>query len=127
MTEKKENLTFVIGDKEHELLLTLDSVKHLNKLHDGGAFILIQKAISGDIDTYIDIVFAGLFHTKKAYTRKKVEEAVNQAIMDEKLDLDTINRTSYTMMADSFFYKATLNKMFQQDPGAKQQLEELMK
>lgn len=124
--KKKEELTFEINGKEHELKLDLGSVRYLNKLHEGGAFILIQKALSGDIDTYIDIVFASLFHTGEGYSRSDVEETVDKAITSEKLDMDTINRTSYTVMADSFFYKKTMAKVFKADPGAQKELEELI-
>lgn len=126
MTKKKSTLTFKINGKEHELKLTLKSVKYLNTLHEGGAFILIQKALSGDIDTYIDIVFASLFHTDKGYSRDDVEGAVDEAISNEELDMDTINKTSYSVMAESFFYKNTLQKVFKTDPEAQKQLEELM-
>lgn len=119
--------TFEINGKEHELKLTLNSVKYLNGLNQGGAFSLIQKVMTGDIDTFVDVVFAGLFHTEKGYKKKDVEKAVEEAIVDEKLDLDTINRTSYGVVADSFFYKATVDKMFKEDPDAKKQVEALMK
>lgn len=123
----ENTITFEINGKEHTLKLNLESVKHLNKLHEGGAFPLIQKALSGDIDTYIEIVFAGLFHTNQGYSRNDVENAVDALITEEKLDLAEINRTMYSVMADSFFYKKTLDKMFKSDPEAKKQLEELMK
>lgn len=116
-----------IKGKEHELKLTLESVKYLNGLYDGGAFALIQKAISGDIDTYVDVLFSGLFHTKEGYKRKDVEAAVEEGIVAEKIDLDLINRTSYGVVAESFFYKATVAKMFKNDPEAKKQIDELMK
>lgn len=119
--------TFEINGKEHELKLNLNSVKYLNGLYDGGAFMLIQKAMSGDIDTFIDIVFAGLFHTEGGYKKEDVEQSVEDGILDEELDLDTINRTSYGVVAESFFYKATINKMFKSDPDAKKQIEALMK
>lgn len=118
---------FEINGEEHELKITLDSVKYLNGLHEGGAFMLIQKAISGDIDTYIAIVHAGLFHTGKGFTYKDVEAAVEQGIADEQIDLDEINRTSYGVVAESFFYKATVKKMFAKDPKAMEEIEALMK
>lgn len=126
---KKEAVafTFEVNGKEHELKLNLESVKYLNRIHEGGAFVLIQKALSGDIDTYIDIVFASLFHTDKGYSRKDIEATIDEMVMEEKLDLDEINRTTYSVMAESFFYKATLNKVFKHDPEAKKQLEDLMK
>lgn len=117
---------FEINGKEHELKLTLASVKYLNGIAEGGAFSLIQRAITGDIDMYIDIVFAGLFHTDEGYRKADVEEAVEKLIEDEKLDLDAINRTSYGVMSESFFYKKTFNKMFASDPEMKAELEKLM-
>ena len=118
---------FEIKGKEHELKITLASVKYLNGVKEGGAFSLIHSAITGDIETFIDIVFAGLFHTNEGYRKADVEEAIEQLIVEEKLDLDTINKTSYGVMAESFFYKATFNKMFATDPEAKKQIEEMMK
>src|SRR5690625_527 len=118
---------FEINGKEHELKITLNSVKYLNNLYEGGAFMLIQKAISGDIDTFISIIYAGLFHTEKGYKRSDVEKAVEEGIMNEKIDLDFINRTSYGVVAESFFYKKTVDKLFKSDPEAKKQIEQLMK
>ncbi|SET69239.1 Phage tail assembly chaperone protein, TAC [Oceanobacillus limi] len=118
---------FEINNEEHELKITLDSVKYLNGLYEGGAFMLIQKAISGDIDTYVSIVYAGLFHTEKGFKRKDVEKAIEDGIANENIDLDLINRTSYGVVAESFFYKKTLDKMFKNDPDAKKQIEALMK
>lgn len=118
---------FEINGEEHELKLTLKSVKYLNGLHEGGGFVLIQKAISGDIDTFISIVYAGLFHTEKGFKRKDIEEAVEKGIAEEKIDLDYINRISYGVVAESFFYKKTVDKLFSEDPEAKKQIENLMK
>lgn len=118
---------FEIKGEEHEIKLTLKSVKYLNGLFDGGAFILIQKAISGDIDTFIDIVHAGLFHTDKGFKRKDIEKAVDEGIAEEKLDLDYVNRVSYGVVADSFFYRKTVEKIFEGDKAAKKQIEKLMK
>lgn len=118
---------FEIKGEEHELKLTLNSVKYLNGLYDGGGFMLVQKAITGNIDTFIAIVHAGLFHTDKGFTVKDVEEAVELGIAEEKIDLDQINRTCYGVVAESFFYKKAVDKMFANDPEAKKQIEALMK
>lgn len=119
--------TFTIKEQEHEIKLTLQSVKYLNSLFDGGAFVLIQKAISGDIETFIDIVFAGLMHTEKGFKRKDVEDAVDEGVQSETIDLDYINRVSYGVVAESFFYKKTVDKLFKNDKQAKKQIENLMK
>lgn len=118
---------FEIKDGEYELKLTLNSVKYLNGLYEGGAFMLIQKAISGDIETFVDILHAGLFHADKGFKRKDVEQAVEEGIAEERIDLDFINRTSYGVVAESFFYKKTVEKIFKSDPQAKKQIEKLMK
>lgn len=118
--------TFTINGKEHELKLTLDSVKYLNGLYDGGAFEFIQHSITGNIDNYIDIIFAGLFHTEKGYSKKDITKAVEEGIANEEIDLDEINRTSYNIVANSFFYKATVSKMFQGDKEAQKQIEQLL-
>ncbi|GIO27735.1 tail assembly chaperone [Ornithinibacillus bavariensis] len=118
---------FEINGEEHELKITLESVKYLNGLYEGGAFMLIQKALSGDIDTFVSIVHAGLFHTKKGFKKSDVEKAIEQGISQEKIDLDFINQVSYGVVAESFFYKKTVDKMFQKDPKAKKQIEALMK
>lgn len=118
---------FEINGQEHELKITLDSVKYLNNLFEGGAFMLIQKAISGDIDTFMAIVHAGMFHTGKGFKKKDVEKAIEEGIANEEIDLDYINRVSYGVVAESFFYKKTVDKLFKNDPEAKEQIEQLMK
>lgn len=118
---------FEINDKEYELKLTLHSVKYLNKLYDGGAYALIQHALTGDIDTFIAIVHAGLFHTEEGFKLADIEKAIDEGIENEVIDLDLINRTSYGVVAESFFYKKTLDKMFKHDPEAREQIEALMK
>lgn len=118
---------FEIKGKEYELKLNLNSVKYLNGLHDGGGFMLVQKAFTGDIDTFVAIVHAGLFHTEEGFTKEEIEKEIDEKISNEKLDLDEINRISYSTVAESFFYKKTVDKVFASDPRAKKQLESLMK
>lgn len=122
MTER-----FEINGEEHELKITLESVKYLNNLHEGGAFALVQKAITGDIDTFISVLHAGLFHTGKGFTLKDITKAVEDGIVNETIDQDFINRTSYGVVAESFFYKKSVKKMFASDPEAAAQIEALMK
>lgn len=118
---------FEINGKEYELKLTLNSVKYLNKLHDGGAYVLIQQALTGDIDTFISIVHAGLFHTEQGFKLADIEKSIDEGIENEKIDLAYINKISYGVVAESFFYKKTLDKMFANDPEAREQIEALMK
>lgn len=118
---------FEIKGEEYELKITLDSVKYLNNLHEGGAFTLIQKAMSGDIETFMAIVYAGLFHVGKGFTKKDVEDTVEEGIASEEIDLDFINRTAYSVVAESFFYKKTVEKLFKDEPEAMAQIQALMK
>lgn len=118
---------FEIKGKEEEIKITLKSIKYLNGLNENGAFEFIQKSLSGDLETYIDVIFAGLFHTKKGYKKADVEKAIDEQIEAEKLDLNTINATLYGLVSDHFFYKATLDKMFAENPEAKKELEKLLK
>lgn len=118
---------FEIKGKEEEIKITLNSIKYLNGLNENGAFEFIQKALSGDLETYVDVIFAGLFHTKKGYKKEDVEEAIDEKIANEELDLATINATLYGLVSEHFFYKATLDKMFKENPEAKEELEKLMK
>lgn len=120
-------IMFEMKDAEYELKVTLNSVKYLNGLYDGGAFAMIQKAITGDIDTFVSIVHAGLFHTEKGFKLKDVEKEIDKAIEEERLDMDSINKISYGVVADSFFYKKTIDKMFQDDKAAKKEIDKMMR
>lgn len=118
---------FEIKGKEEEIKLNLKAIKYLNGLHEGGAFEFIQNALMGDLDTYVEVIFAGLFHTEKGYKKKDIEATIDELITEEKLDLDTVNGTLYGVVSESFFYKATLEKMFKDDPEAKKAMDDLMK
>ncbi|MFS0562624.1 tail assembly chaperone [Terribacillus sp. 179-K 1B1 HS] len=118
---------FNIKGEEHEIKLNLDAIKYLSGLNEGAAMALIGKALVGDIETYENIIYAGLFHTGKGFTKKDVQAEIEKAIEEERLDLDEINRTCYAVVADNFFYKKTVERMFKDDPKAKAQIEKLMR
>ena len=119
--------TFTIGEKEHELKLTYDGVKRLNKVHEGGSFELIGKAMMGDLDTFPHIVHAALLHTGEKYTFASVEAAIGEAFESERLDMDGILRLSNEVITQSFFYKATVAKLLAKDKSAKAMMELLLK
>lgn len=118
---------FEIKGEEHELKLDLKAIQHLNGLYQGNGYGLIQRALVGDIDTYIEVVYAGLFHTGKGFKKSDVTKEIEKAIAEEKLDLYEINKTCYAVVADNFFYKKIVDKMLSKDPNARKQIEELMK
>ena len=117
--------TFEINEKEYELKLTLKSVKYLNGLYQGGAFEMISHAMQGDIETFIHIIHACLFHTKENFPLKKIEAEVEKLIEKEEIDLDYIIKACNEVVVDSFFYKKTVNKLFAENKEAKKLLDML--
>ena len=118
---------FGIKGKEYDLKIDYKAVKYLNKLHEGGTFELIGKALMGDLDTFPHVVYASLFHTGEGFTIEDVEQAIGEALADEKLDLDGILRISNEVITDNFFYKATASKLLSEDKQARKMLDKLLK
>lgn len=118
--------TFTINEKEYELKLTYASVKKLNGIYEGGSFELIGKAMMGDFDTFPHIIQAGLLHTGENYTLETIELALSDAIEAEKMDMNDVLKMSNEVITQSFFYKATVNKLMAKDKNAKKALEELL-
>lgn len=118
--------TFEINGKEYELKLTYAAVKRLNKVHEGGSFELIGKALQGDFDTFPHVVHAGLLHTGENFTLEDVEKTIEDAVENEKLSFDDIMRLSNEVVTQSFFYKPTVDKMAKKNPEMKQALEQLL-
>lgn len=125
MAEQTKRATFKIGDKEYELKLTFDSINYLNSVAEGGALSLVGKVFTGDLDTYVDIVCAGLMHTGENFSRSKLKEQIESQIENEELDLDKIMRDGNVVVSNSFFYKKTVNKLLK-DETAKQAMEQLL-
>lgn len=117
--------TFEIQGKEYELKLNFKAVKYLNGLYQGGAYELIAKAIMGDLDTFVHIVYAGLLHTEKNFSLKDVEKAIEELFEAQKLDQDAVTKICNAVVTDSFFYKPTLDKLLKDNPEAKKALEQL--
>ncbi|AVV07550.1 hypothetical protein E1Z16_10995 [Listeria monocytogenes] len=124
MTKQTAVPTFEINGKQYDLKLTLESIDYLNKLDEGGALALVGKVFTGDLQTYVNIVFAGLKHTGENFTLDSVTKAVEQAIENETLDLDRVMRDGNALVANSFFYKKTVNKML--EGPAKEAMEKLL-
>lgn len=116
---------FEINEKEYELKLTYKAIKHLNKSFDGGSYELIGKAIQGDIEAFPLIVHAGLFHTGENIALKSVEERIGDLIDNGELSLEDIAKISDEVVTQSFFYKATVEKLMKNNPEMKTALEQL--
>src|SRR5690625_2158762 len=118
-------VTFEINDKEYELKLTYKAIKYLNGIFEGGSYELIGKAIQGDIESFPKIVHAALFHTDENFALSTVEEQIEELVDSGKLSLDQIARICDEVVAQSFFYKATIEKLMKSNPEMKKALDQL--
>ncbi|WP_270568420.1 tail assembly chaperone [Bacillus sonorensis] len=118
---------FEIEGNEYELKLTYASVEYLNGLYKGGSFELIGKALMGDLEAFPNIVHAGLFHTGKNFSIKKVRAAIEAAISEEKIDMDQIMKISNEVVTKSFFYKKTVEKILKKDPKTAELIADFLK
>lgn len=115
---------FEINGKEYELKLTFDSINYLNS-GEGGALALVGSVFTGDLETYVKVVYAGLKHTGENFTYDAVKGAVESQIAEEKLDLDKIMKDGNEIVAGSFFYKKTVSKLLKNE-DAKAAMEQLL-
>lgn len=118
---------FEIKGKEYELKLTFESVKRLNGLYDGGAYELIGKAMMGDIETFVQIVHAGLLHTGEKFTLKDVEARIVELFEAEQIDQDAITKVANEVVTNSFFYKKMVDKLMADNTQAKAAIDKLTK
>jgi|SRR5690625_256624 len=118
-------ITFEINGKEYELKLTYKSIKYLNGQFKGGSYELIGKALQGDFETFPYIVHAGLFHTDENIALKNVEERIENLINNGELSLEDIAIICDKVVTQSFFYKATVEKLMKNNPEMKKSLEQL--
>lgn len=117
---------FEIKGEDHELKINLASVKYLNGMSKEGAYGLLGKVLMGDIETFEEIVYAGLFHTDKGFSKKDVQQAIDEKIEKEEIDFNYMHKTGYELIANHFFFKKTLEKMLEKEPEAKKQIEALL-
>lgn len=117
--------TFEINGKEYELKITYKAVKHLNGQFKGGSYEVIGKALSGDLDAFPKIVQAALIHTDEKFTQKDVEQAIEDAVDEESISLEDITAICNEVVTDSFFYKATVEKLMEKNPEMKKALDQL--
>lgn len=116
---------FEINGKEYELKITFKAVKILNGQFDGGSYELIGKALGGDLDAFPKIVHAALLHTGENFSKKAVEEAIEEAVDSEQLSLEDVTKICNEVVTDSFFYKATVEKLMRKNPEMKEALDQL--
>lgn len=117
--------TFTINGKEYELILDYRGVKYLNKVYEGGSFEVISKAMMGDLDAFPHILRAALIHTGENFSLEAIEDAISEAMAEEKLDMQDVIKTSNKIVNDNFFYKATVAKLMKDNPEATEALKKL--
>lgn len=117
--------TFEINEKEYELKLTYKAIKRLNAAFEGGSYELIGKAIQGDFDAFPHIVHAGLLHTGENFSLKTIEAEVEKRVDNELISMEDIARISDAVVTQSFFYKATVDKLMKNNPEMQKALEQL--
>lgn len=125
-TAKTTPITFKIKGEEHPLLLNFTAVKYLNDIYEGGTFELIGKALMGDLDTFPELVYAGLRYTPEAYEIYDIEEALDEAVLSGELSFKDILRMSNQLVAENSFYKSTVDNLLKQDKGAKKAIADLI-
>lgn len=118
---------FEINDREYEVKLTLQSIKYLNGLSNGGAYELVGKVLAGDINTFENIIYAGLFHTGENIKKKDVQNAIEEKIENQEINLKYMHKTGHHLVAEHFFFEETVSDMMKQNPEVKKQLEGLLK
>jgi len=118
--------TFEVNGKEHELKITYEAVKRLNKAFEGGTFEVIGKALSGDFEAFPIIVHAALLHTGENISLKDVETAIEQAFENESISQEDILRISNEVVTESFFFKPTVEKMMKQNPEMRKAYEQVL-
>lgn len=116
---------YEMNGKEYELKLDYKAIKYLTKEIDGGTLGAVGLAMSGDLDAFPKIIHAALLHTGESFKFKDVEASIIEKVDGEELDLNTIMKIGNSVVADSFFLKATVAKLMK-DPEAKAAMNQLL-
>ena len=117
--------TFTVGEKEYDLKLTYKSIKRLNGAFEGGSYELIGKAIQGDFDAFPVIVHAALMHTGENFGIKTIESEIEKQVDSEQIAMEDVAKISDAVVTQSFFYKATVDKLMAGNPEMKKALDQL--
>ena len=117
---------FEIDGKEYDLKLNFKAISDINKKYDS-ALDFVGQVMQGDFDTFIDVIYYGLYHTGEGFKRKDIAKEIEQKFENEELDLDYILVTGNEVVTDNFFFRKTVNKMMDSDPEMKKQAEQIYK
>lgn len=117
--------TFKINGKEYELKLTYKGIKQLNSSFEGGSYEVLGRAIVGDFEAFPIIVHAALLHTGENFSLKTIEKEIKKLIDNEQLSMQDVAKICDEVVTQSFFYKATAEKLIKSNPEMKHALEML--
>lgn len=118
---------FTINGKEHELKLTYTGVKYLNGVVGGNALEVVGQVMQGDLETFPHVIAAALKYTGENYTLADVEQAIELAVEEERLDFRGIMQVSNEVISESFFFKATLANLMAKNKDMKKAMDQLLK
>lgn len=116
---------FEIDGKEYELKLTYAGVKRLNGAFDGGAYEIIGKSLSGDLEAFPIIVHAALIHTGENFTQKTIDEQIEKLFDEGALSFEDVFKLCDEVVTQSGFFAPTVAKMAKKNPEMKAALEQL--
>jgi len=115
--------TFEIDGKEYELKVSYKGIEYLNGKFEGGQHEVIGRVLQSDLSAFPHIVHASLLHAGENIPFTKVKKRVEELINDGELSLDDIFKISDEVVLNSFFYKATVEKMMKKEKRMKEALE----
>lgn len=117
---------FTVNETEfNDLKLTYKGIKYLNNVA-GGAFEVVARAMQGDVELFPHVLYAAILGQEKKISLREVEEAIEVALEEEKLDLMEVLRISNDVVTESFFYKATVTKLLADQKDAQKALKTLL-
>lgn len=119
---KKANTTLEVNGVKEEIKLTWASITLLNNLHPEGNLDLIAQALQGNMETFRNVINAGLLHTKKDYSFDQVEEAIDKAFSEGKITMTSILDILNEVVLEHPFYKGMVERMLNASPESKDSL-----
>lgn len=104
-------MRFEIKGKEHELKLTYGAIAEINKKYKGGANEVVSLALLGDLPIFEDAIYFGLLHTEQGFTKKDIQEALEEAFEKGLISQEYIKSVLKEVITDHFFFKKTAEDM----------------
>lgn len=117
---------FEVDGKEYELKLNFKSVKHLEGLYEGGSLGFVGSAMTGSLDVFSNVIHAALFHTKENLAKGTIDESIEKAFDEGKIDLSYVFETINEVVLESFFFAKVVSNLKAKNPEAFETLNEIL-